>query len=147
MIWHVFLGGYKLKDLYQVFKEFNPFIITLLYLLWFINSIIYIYIYWIWTTKLDGINISNTNTGVVGTSQKPKNNNNNNNNKINVVDEPKNSRHPKGPLDDQSSLNEHLWHDPLHIDGRKDMTVGRIQLNCQKHYNKAFRQPLKASNG
>ena len=68
-------------------------------------------------------------------------------NKINAVDEPKNSRHPKGPLDDQSSLNEHLWHDPLHIDGRKDMTVGRIQLNCQKHYNKAFRQPLKASNG
>ena len=51
-------------------------------------------------------------------------------------------------LDDQSTIKEHLMHEPLHIDEHKDMTVGEIftQLNCQRRYKKAFKPPLKASN-
>ena len=64
-------------------------------------------------------------------------------------DEPRNSYHPWKPLDDQSTIKEHLMHEPLHIDEHKDMTVGEIftQLNCQRHYKKSFKPPLKASNG
>ena len=72
----------------------------------------------------------------------------NDDHRIGANDEHKNSRRPKKLSDNQSTINEHLKHDPLHIDEHKDMTVRRIftQLNCQKRYKKAFKSPLKASN-
>ena len=63
-------------------------------------------------------------------------------------DEPRNSCRPWKPLDDQSTIKEHLMHEPLHIDEHKDMIVKEIftQLNFQRRYKKAFKPPLKASN-
>ena len=63
--------------------------------------------------------------------------------------EARNSRHPWKPLDDQSTIKEHLMHELLRIDKHKDMTIREIftQLNCQRRYKKAFKPPLKASNG